>query len=200
MNMMMKMNKLVLGAILVATSFSVSYGQSDSKDWKKKLKELTPEQYKRLVDDNNNLQKQVSELRGEAEHYRSESQSKDAQIAKLLAEIKENESKTVASPAQVPATNSSSKTVQNISTIIYKVQIGAFRNKDLKKYLDNHPIFSGDSDSDGTRKYTLGAFTDYWEADRFKKYLREMGVKDAWIVAYKNGERIPIKDALESSL
>ncbi len=199
----MKMNKLVLGAILVATSFSVSYGQSDSKDWKKKLKELTPEEYKQLVDDNSNLQKQVSELRGEAEHYRSESQSKDAQIAKLLAEIKETESKTAAAPAQVPVTNSSSvnsnKTVQS-SSILYKVQIGAFRNKDLKKYLDNHPNFSGDTDSDGTRKYTLGAFTDYWEADRFKKYLREMGVKDAWIVAYKNGERIPIKDALESSL
>jgi len=199
----MKMNKLVLGAILVATSFSVSYGQSDSKDWKKKLKELTPEEYKQLVDDNSNLQKQVSELRGEAEHYRSESQSKDAQIAKLLAEIKETESKTAATPAQVPVTNSSSvnsnKTVQS-SSILYKVQIGAFRNKDLKKYLDNHPNFSGDTDSDGTRKYTLGAFTDYWEADRFKKYLREMGVKDAWIVAYKNGERIPIKDALESSL
>jgi len=199
----MKMNKLVLGAILVATSFSVSYGQSDSKDWKKKLKELTPEEYKQLVDDNSNLQKQVSELRGEAEHYRSESQSKDAQIAKLLAEIKETESKTAATPTQVPVTNSSSvnsnKTVQS-SSILYKVQIGAFRNKDLKKYLDNHPNFSGDTDSDGTRKYTLGAFTDYWEADRFKKYLREMGVKDAWIVAYKNGERIPIKDALESSL
>ncbi len=198
----MKMNKLVLGAILVVTSFSVSYGQSDSKDWKKKLKELTPEEYKRLVDDNSNLQKQVSELRGEAEHYRSESQSKDAQIAKLLAEIKETESKTAATPAQAPVTNSSSnsnKAVQS-SSILYKVQIGAFRNKDLQKYLDNHPNFSGDTDSDGTRKYTLGAFTDYWEADRFKKYLREMGVKDAWIVAYKNGARIPIKDALESSL
>lgn len=199
----MKMNKLVLGAMLVASSFTVSYGQSDSKEWKKKLKELKPEEYKKLVEDNSNLQKQVSELRGEAEHYRSESQSKDAQIAKLLSEIKEAESKSAGKPAQVSVTNSSSatgnKTVQN-SSILYKVQIGAFRNKDLKKYLDNHPNFSGDTDSDGTRKYTLGAFTDYWEADRFKKYLREMGVKDAWIVAYKNGERIPIKDALENSL
>ena len=46
-------------------------------------------------------------------------------------------------------------------------------------------------------RYTLGEFRDYWEADKFKKYLREMGVKDAWIVPYKDGKRVPIKDVLE---
>ena len=35
------------------------------------------------------------------------------------------------------------------------------------------------------------------QADTFKKYLREMGVKGAWIVAYKDGKRVPIKDVLE---
>ena len=35
------------------------------------------------------------------------------------------------------------------------------------------------------------------EADTFKKYLREMGVKDAWIVSFKDGQRVPIKDVLE---
>ncbi len=194
----MKMNRLVLGAFLLLTSVSVSYGQSDSKEWKKKLKELTPERYQKLVEDNSNLQKQVSELRGEVEHYRSENQSKDAQIAKLLEEVKEAGNR--APLAETTSSSGNSEQAAKVAGIVYKVQIGAFKNKDLKKYLDNHKNFSGDTDSDGTRKYTLGAFTDYWEADRFKKYLREMGVKDAWIVAYKNGERIPIKDALESSL
>ena len=54
-------------------------------------------------------------------------------------------------------------------------------------------------DADGTKKYTLGFFGDYWEAENFKKYLREMGVKDAWIVAYKNGSRVELKDVLENS-
>jgi hypothetical protein len=81
--------------------------------------------------------------------------------------------------------------------LVFKVQIGAFRNKDLSKYLENNPNFSGDVDADGTRKYTLGYFGDYWEADNFKKYLREMGVKDAWLVAYKNGQRVEMKDVLE---
>jgi hypothetical protein len=79
------------------------------------------------------------------------------------------------------------------------VQVGAFRNKDLAKYLDNNPNFSGDTDQDGARKYTLGYFKNYWEADNFKKYLREMGVSDAWLVSYKDGKRVPIKDVLEGT-
>ena len=44
---------------------------------------------------------------------------------------------------------------------------------------------------------TIGIFRDYWEADTFKKYLREMGVKDAWIVPFKDNVRVEIKDVLE---
>ena len=79
--------------------------------------------------------------------------------------------------------------------IVFKVQLGAFQNKDLKKY-DNSPNFSAEESGD-LQKYTIGVFRDYWEADTFKKYLREMGVKDAWVVSYKDGQRVPIKDVLE---
>ena len=37
-------------------------------------------------------------------------------------------------------------------------------------------------------------------SDNFKKYLREMGVSDAWVVAYKDGNRVELKDALEGTL
>jgi hypothetical protein len=84
--------------------------------------------------------------------------------------------------------------------VIFKVQIGSFKNKDLAKYFNNNPNFSGDIDEDGSKKYTLGYFREYWEADTFKKYLREMGVKDAWIVSYKDGKRVSIKDVLEGAL
>ena len=46
-------------------------------------------------------------------------------------------------------------------------------------------------------KYTLGEFTDYWEADKFKQFLREMGVEGAWVVAYKDGKRQIMKEARE---
>lgn len=84
--------------------------------------------------------------------------------------------------------------------VVFKVQIGAFRNRNLQKYLNNSRNFTGETDPDGLRKYTLGYFQDYWEADNFKRYMREMGVHDAWIVSYKDGRRVPIKDVLENAL
>ncbi|MES2386780.1 MAG: hypothetical protein V4543_02160 [Bacteroidota bacterium] len=84
--------------------------------------------------------------------------------------------------------------------VVFKVQIGAFRNRNLQKYLNNSRNFTGEVDPDGLRKYTLGFFGDYWEADNFKKYMREMGVNDAWIVTYKDGKRVNIKDVLEKAV
>ena len=81
--------------------------------------------------------------------------------------------------------------------VVFKVQIGAFRNKDLSKYFENNENFGGETEADGVQKITLGNFRDYWEADTFKKYLREMGVNDAWIVPYKDGTRVAMKDVLE---
>ena len=73
--------------------------------------------------------------------------------------------------------------------VVFKVQIGAFKNKDLKKYFDNNPNFGGEAAEKGDQKLTIGVFRDYWEADTFKKYMRDMGVKDAWIVPYRDGQR-----------
>ena len=47
-------------------------------------------------------------------------------------------------------------------------------------------------------RYTLGIFRDYPEADNFKKYMREMGVSDAWIVSYNDGVRVPLKEVLDN--
>ena len=85
--------------------------------------------------------------------------------------------------------------------IVYKVQIGAFKNKDLSKYFDNNPNFGGeaaDKNAADPQRITIGIFRDYWEADTFKKYMRDMGVKDAWIAPYKDGQRVEIKDVMDS--
>ncbi len=83
-------------------------------------------------------------------------------------------------------------------SVVFKVQVGAFKNKDLSKYFDNNPNFGGEAagkDSTDPQRITIGIFRDYWEADTFKKYMRDMGVKDAWIVLYMDGARVEIKDA-----
>ena len=51
-------------------------------------------------------------------------------------------------------------------------------------------------DEDGYIKYILGQFRDYDMADLFKKKLRKIGVKEAWIVPYKDGKRVALKEVL----
>ena len=45
--------------------------------------------------------------------------------------------------------------------------------------------------------YTLRHFRNYWQANSFKKELRAMGCKDAWVVAFKDGKRLPLKEVLQ---
>ena len=55
-------------------------------------------------------------------------------------------------------------------------------------------------DEDGYIKYILGQFRDYEMADQFKKKLRKNGVKEAWIVPYKDGNRVPLKEVLSEAI
>ncbi|PIB36638.1 Ezrin/radixin/moesin family protein [Reichenbachiella sp. 5M10] len=189
----------VLFALLVSVDASAQMSKQESKEWKKRIKSLTPEQYKALLEENKSLKGQLSSLKKEAAGVEDRLNEKDDQIAdyqdqvsslrKELAEAKKGGS----TGGDAVATRGAAPSQKGV---LFKVQIGAFKQKDLSKFSQNNPSFEVDG-TDGTMRYTIGMFQDYWEADTFKKYLREMGVKDAWIVAYKDGQRVPIKEVLE---
>ena len=207
----MHMRKVVFLFLMLFLSLNYSFAQkmtkeekAEEKEWAKKMKNLKPLDYKHLIEEKESLSQQAQEATSNLSQCTSSQTAKDEEIVKLRAEL---DSLKTAAPVAATTTKGGKKTAATASTastakpgVIYKVQIGAFRNKDLTKYFNNNKNFSGDVDADGAKKYTLGEFVEYWEADNFKKYLREMGVKDAWIVAYKDGNRVPIKDALEGTL
>lgn len=166
-----------------------------AKEWKKKAKELDPLEYKSLIEEQIKLRAESSELNAKMLSFEEQMSGKDTEISRLQAELKEMQGKM----AEEQSSNVTGKKM-SAKGIVFKVQIGAFRNKDLSKYFENNQNFSGDVDQDGVKKYTIGYFGDYWEADTFKKYLRSMGVKDAWIVPYKDGQRVNIKDVLEKAI
>jgi hypothetical protein len=205
------MRKVVFLFLIMLLSLNYSFAQkmtkeekAEAKEWAKKMKNLKPLDYKHLIEEKEQLSQQATEASQNLNQCTSSQAAKDEEIIKLRAEL--DSVKTVAPvAAAVSSTSKGGKKGASSSPstakagVVYKVQIGAFRNKDLTKYFNNNKNFSGDVDPDGAKKYTLGEFVEYWEADNFKKYLREMGVKDAWIVAYKDGNRVPIKDALEGA-
>jgi len=177
--------------------------KKEKKEWKKRVKSLTPEQYKSLIDENKGLKGQIASLNDELSGNDAANKEKDDQVAQYEAQMEAMRTQMAAAAEKAKiggSTNGSttSKKRPAVKGIAFKVQIGAFQNKDLSKYLDKSDSFFGEVGEDGLMRYTLGVFTDYWEADTFKKYMREMGVSDAWIISYRDGVRVPIKEVLEN--
>jgi hypothetical protein len=197
----------MLTAMLVASLSTHTFAQKMTKEekalekeWKKKLSALEPLEYKRLVEENAAAKAEASSVSGKVSNFQKEMDDKNAEVTQLKAQIEDLKKKASEEMASNVSQTSTGAKKASTGGVVYKVQIGSFRNKDLSKYFENNNNFSGEVDADGAKKYTLGYFGDYWEADNFKKYLREMGVKDAWIVAYKNGQRVNIKDVLEGAI
>ncbi len=206
---MKKTALIVLGIILLG--ILPSYAQLSKKEKKalqktmmKKVKGMDPEDLEEMYNEYPAMkgklascEKKAEKAEADATDATSKTSDLESQIATLQKDLDEARSASTSSGGSEGGSSSGGSSSVSMKGVVYKVQIGAFRNKDLSKYFDNNKNFGGETDADGTQKYTIGVFKEYWEADTFKKYMREMGVKDAWIVAYRDGSRISMKEARE---
>lgn len=192
---------LCLALIFSGTQVFAQLSKKEKKEWKKKAKEFAknPANLKTLVEtkqvvenDNSALKSQVSSLNNDVSNKSAKIAELEDQISKMRSELTSTKAE-LAQLKEAPPINP----MDFSKGVVFKVQIGAFKNKDLAKYFDNNPNFGGEATDKGEQRFTIGVFRDYWEADKFKKYMRDMGVKDAWIVPFKDGQRVEIKDVLE---
>ena len=201
------MKKLLVLALslLIGYSTSAQLSKEEKKEWKTKYKAYKKdlEGFKDLVEENGTLKSQLSTTKRQLTTLQSEMGENDAKVAEMQDQVTRLQAQVAAAKdAELAAKNAlgNKKPVDSspmsMDGVVFKVQIGAFEKKDMSKFFDNNPMFSG-QDEEGMQKISIGFFRDYWEADTFKKYIREMGVKDAWIVPFKDGKRVPIKDVLE---
>lgn len=195
--------KNILVAIALVVGFgavsSNVYAQKDKKaqkaeikKWKKALKKVEPLEYRDMVTELNVAKGQASGLKAEITKLEKENSSLSAQLKSKSAQLAEMEAKV--KKAEAKPVDVSAVADDWTKGVVYKVQIGAFRNIDLKQYQNDSTFWV--EEEDGVKKYTIAYFRDYEEADHFKKYMRKMGVKDAWIVAYEDNIRKDIKDAM----
>ncbi|MBX2965042.1 MAG: Ezrin/radixin/moesin family protein [Cyclobacteriaceae bacterium] len=199
---MKKLTLLFCLALLFAgTQSFAQLSKQEKKEWKKKAKEYAkqPANLKQFVEDKQSADNQVATLNRRVTDLQKAVSDKDARIAELEDELSQLRGQLTATRAELAQLkeNPVINPMDFSRGVVFKVQVGAFKNKDLSKYFDNNPNFGGEVKEGEPQRITIGIFRDYWEADQFKKYMREMGVKDAWIVPYKDGERTEIKDVLE---
>lgn len=79
--------------------------------------------------------------------------------------------------------------------VIYKVQIGAFRKKIDPSIFNGISPIVGESTGQGFTRYTAGTFRGFKSANMAKGRIRNLGFRDAFVVAFYNGKRISMEEA-----
>lgn len=170
-------------------------------------KEKMPvEDFEQLFQENTSQKAEILSMKSEIEALENQLSQKEASVSDLQKQVKrmqtayqaaQNEIKQLKRTTTQPPIEPNMMVGEDFSVgVVFKVQVGAFRKIDLGKYAET----SDDFDQEGgkeLRKYIVGNFRNYEDANVLKRYLREMGVKDAWIVPYRDGQRVPLKEVLE---
>ena len=83
------------------------------------------------------------------------------------------------------------------SGVIYKVQVGAFRNQIPQDHFVGFAPIMGENAGNGLTRYTAGVFNKFSSVNIAKNQIRNISSDygDAFVVAYLNGERISISEA-----
>jgi hypothetical protein len=79
--------------------------------------------------------------------------------------------------------------------LLYKVQIGAFRNAISPTIFKGMNPLTGETTPQGFIRYTAGLFTQFESAEKAKNEIHALGFKDAFVVAFFNGKRISVDQA-----
>mgnify|MGYP000025776131 CR=1 FL=1 len=79
----------------------------------------------------------------------------------------------------------------------FRVQIGAYEQRRIDNSLETTDQLSLETRNE-LQKIALGRFRVYEDAKQLQTQLQEMGLKDAWVVSYKDGVRISVEEALRN--
>jgi hypothetical protein len=80
--------------------------------------------------------------------------------------------------------------------LVFKIQIGAFRNPIPQNLFKGIKPITAETTPQGLKRYTAGLFQKFSTASSAKKQVNDLGYRDAFIVAFFNGKRISLNEAL----
>lgn len=165
--------------------------KTEKKQWKKAAKEYkrNPKALKVLTKEHDYYQSQATDLKAQIA-------AKDQSISSLEMEISSLEMELRGITDLTENTLDLSGTMEK--GIVFKLQVGAFEKVKLPDDLKDAKNLATENNSN-VQKILLGKFRDYDMAKKFQGYLKEMGIKDAWIVSYKDGVRVPIDEAIHNN-
>jgi septal ring factor EnvC (AmiA/AmiB activator) len=192
----MKYASLIL--LLLLGSFSLAQAQlnkAEKKALKKEIKDLSknPEKYKALKEGIQEKKEELIRLEADVDDVEASMKDVQAKINEKNAEEKRLIDEIARLSLEKKQTQSVISNQTNLDGLVYKVQVeindAALYQEISEIDGEKRPVFTGDEDEDGIKKYTLGYFKERKEAETFRDYLKLLRIKDAKIVPYRDGKK-----------
>ncbi len=184
----------ILLVLSITPAIIFAQGSAEKKKLKKELKtyrKMKPMEirnmkmnYESKLKDKKTQDLRIKNLQRTSDSLQNLVNSNNARVSQLEAQL------VAANAAAANAKPNSAK------GYYYRVQLGAYKEYNIKTKSASDESFSAVTE-DSMNKLTLGLFYTLAEADQFKEDVRRMGVKDAYVVPFKDGKRITHKEAAE---
>ena len=86
--------------------------------------------------------------------------------------------------------------VETLRGLFFSVQVGVYSKPTALDRLFNITPLNTELMEGGKIRYTSGTFSNVNDANAYRNKMVRMGVPDSFVIAYFNGKRVPIQDAL----
>ncbi len=180
------------------------YQLADIKDHNERIEEIKAiEKYEAEAEE---IQKEADiafakvrkmELEEEAQHKSSNLKDEKSQQQQILKSNLKNEFK-VFSSSPYSAQNPFDFDFTIPKGLLYRIQMGVFSKEITYDYFGGLSPVTGEIIEDrGLKKYYIGIFSNFSEADKALQQVHQQGFTDSFIVAWFNGNKVSINRAEE---
>ena len=180
--------------------------KEELKEWKQKAKEYrkNPAALKAIVDESERYRKESQELLSQVNQLEASRANQQARVNQLEAEVNrlqndlavtEESLRTLANEQPDYSGNSGGGDTDDMTGLVFRVQIGAYSQNNIPGSLDNQGDNMDLEEEDGLQKVIIGKFQDHESAKQLRDYMRKVGIPDAWVVPYMDGTRITLDEA-----
>lgn len=161
---------------------------------------VSNKKYQALQTQQEDLQQQLNQCQQRSGNLESRNSALEGEIESLQSLRSENrnlEDQLASAKSSISNLNQQIKNCPEAMTdgVVFKVQIGAYQQRDIPEELDQSVNLDVEEEGE-MDKVVVGQFREYLVADKLKKQLRAMGVEEAWIVPYKDGNRVKLEQVL----
>ncbi len=201
------MKKYLILSVLLATFFSAmpemtaqnpntELSKSEKKKWKTIAKAYSknPVALKLLTEEHAYLKRNSTEWESEINRLKEMVANKNQANSAQLASMDQLRNEITSLQAELDRVRqTASQNMDNVG-VWFRVQIGAYEHEQLNPNELNTDKVSVEGND--LQKIVLGRYRSYEDAKTLRDSLRKLGLKDAWIVSYKDGQRISVEEAL----